>query len=208
MGYDIPQRYRLTIRNRAENIIHHLPGVKSVAKDKKSPNQCFSLFISDNMIADIVNYTNEKIRLQSSNDPQKSETTLVEMKALFGLLFLSGLARSGRQNTIDLHRWYRNVFRDTVCRNRFVFLLQNLRFDSTATRSERIKIDRLAAIRSIFEHIVKNCQDVYIPYENLTLDEELVAFRGRCGFRQYIPSKPAKYGIKIYALVDNRPIIP
>ena len=30
----------------------------------------------------------------------------------------------------------------------------------------------------------------------------LVAFRGRCNFRQYIPSKPDNYGIKIFALVD------
>lgn len=32
----------------------------------------------------------------------------------------------------------------------------------------------------------------------------LEAFRGRCKFRQYIANKPAKYGIKIYALVDAR----
>lgn len=32
----------------------------------------------------------------------------------------------------------------------------------------------------------------------------LDAFRGRCKFRQYIANKPAKYGVKIYALVDAR----
>ncbi|GBP60452.1 PiggyBac transposable element-derived protein 4 [Eumeta japonica] len=42
----------------------------------------------------------------------------------------------------------------------------------------------------------------YTPFENLTIDEELVALRGHCKFRQYLPSKPAKYGIKIFALVD------
>lgn len=31
----------------------------------------------------------------------------------------------------------------------------------------------------------------------------LEAFRGRCSFRQYIRNKPAKYGIKIFALVDS-----
>ena len=31
----------------------------------------------------------------------------------------------------------------------------------------------------------------------------LEAFRGRFSFRQYIPNKPAKYGIKIFALVDS-----
>lgn len=38
----------------------------------------------------------------------------------------------------------------------------------------------------------------------MTIDEELVAFRGRCAFRQYIPSKQAKYGLKIYTLVDAK----
>ncbi|GBL74862.1 hypothetical protein AVEN_243707-1 [Araneus ventricosus] len=45
------------------------------------------------------------------------------------------------------------------------------------------------------------------PYslgKNVTLDEKLEAFRGQCAFRQYIPSKPAKYGIQTLALVDTR----
>lgn len=37
----------------------------------------------------------------------------------------------------------------------------------------------------------------------MKIDEKLQAFRGRCSFRRYIPSKPAKYGIKMYAMVDN-----
>ena len=32
----------------------------------------------------------------------------------------------------------------------------------------------------------------------------LVPFRGRCSFIQYIPNKPTKYGIKIFALCDAR----
>ena len=32
----------------------------------------------------------------------------------------------------------------------------------------------------------------------------LVAFRGKCSFRQYIPSKPTKYGIKIHAMCDAK----
>lgn len=32
----------------------------------------------------------------------------------------------------------------------------------------------------------------------------LEGFRGRCNFRQYIPNKPNKYGIKIQALVDSK----
>lgn len=50
--------------------------------------------------------------------------------------------------------------------------------------------------------LLANFQHYFVPSAEVTLDEQLIAFRGRCSFRQYIPSKPAKYGIKIFALVD------
>ncbi|KAJ8913341.1 hypothetical protein NQ315_013312 [Exocentrus adspersus] len=36
------------------------------------------------------------------------------------------------------------------------------------------------------------------------IDEMLQGFRGKCGFRVYRPSKPRKYGRKIYALIDAK----
>ena len=45
----------------------------------------------------------------------------------------------------------------------------------------------------------KICEDFFYPYENVSVDQQLVIFRGRCPFRQYILSKLAKYGIKIWA---------
>jgi hypothetical protein len=38
----------------------------------------------------------------------------------------------------------------------------------------------------------------------MTIDEMLVGFPGKCSFRQYIPSKPNKYGLKILALCDAK----
>ena len=43
-------------------------------------------------------------------------------------------------------------------------------------------------------------RDSYTPEPHMTVDEQLVCFRGRCLFRQYIPSKPGKYGIKVWAI--------
>lgn len=85
---------------------------------------------------------------------------------------------------------------------RFKFITRCLRFDDKITREERKKTDRLAAIREIFTIFVANCQKCYTLGENVTIDEKLEGFRGRCIFKQYIPNKPNKYGIKIYALVD------
>ena len=54
----------------------------------------------------------------------------------------------------------------------------------------------------MFESFVANCKKAYCVSLYVTVDEKLEPFHGRCGFRQYIPSKPAKYGIKIFAMVD------
>ncbi|KAL7376340.1 hypothetical protein ABVT39_006069 [Epinephelus coioides] len=42
------------------------------------------------------------------------------------------------------------------------------------------------------------------PGPKVTVDEQLVPFRGQCPFRQYMPSKPAKYGIKSWVACDAR----
>ncbi len=45
--------------------------------------------------------------------------------------------------------------------------------------------------------LVQQLPFLYDPGPHITVGECLVPFRGR--FRQYMPSKPAKYGIKIWA---------
>src|ERR1700755_1009252 len=91
-----------------------------------------------------------------------------------------------------------------MTRKRFQFLLCCLRFDNQDTREARYKKDKFASIRNIWNIFINNCRKMYIPYEAVTVDEQLLAFRGRCPFRMYIPNKPAKYGIKIILCNDNK----
>ncbi len=37
----------------------------------------------------------------------------------------------------------------------------------------------------------------------MSVDEELYPFRGRCKYIQYMPSKPAKYGLKFWLHCDS-----
>ena len=48
----------------------------------------------------------------------------------------------------------------------------------------------------------------YVPGAFLTVDEQLIPFRGRCSFIQYIPSKPAKYGLKVFWICDAETYYP
>lgn len=56
---------------------------------------------------------------------------------------------------------------------------------------------------SLLEKVKSIIQEVYLPSRNVAVDEILLLFKGRLYFRSYIPSKRSRYGIKIYALVDE-----
>lgn len=56
----------------------------------------------------------------------------------------------------------------------------------------------------MFDIFNSNCEKSFNFSDNVTVDEMLVLFRGKCNVRQYIPSKPNKYGIKIFAICDSR----
>lgn len=203
--------YRQNCRIREENIMRDEPGVRLQYKSAVTESECWSLFFTVEMLQKILTHTNAQIKQkidacsQITNYPHMKECTLSEFKAFIGLLYLSGLHRSGRENLSFL--WAADgtgieIFRLTMTLKRFHFIQSNLCFDDKSTRIERSILDNLAPIRELFDSLVNNCAKIYIPNDNLTIDEMLVAFRGRCKFKQYIPSKPAKYGLKIISLVD------
>ncbi|XP_055950804.1 piggyBac transposable element-derived protein 4-like [Argiope bruennichi] len=89
------------------------------------------------------------------------------------------------------------ILRAAMSYKRFLFLHRCIQFDNIDTRAERRKSEKLAVIRSIWDSFVQNCLKSFV-----TIDEMLHPFRGRCSWIQYIPNKPAKYGIKIFTLCD------
>nr|XP_022900753.1 piggyBac transposable element-derived protein 4-like [Onthophagus taurus] len=191
-----------------QNIIIHLPGVIGEARKPGGIYETWNLLINDNILQKITQYTNQYIVLIQTKfarlrDAQKTDIT--EIKAFIGLVYLAGVYHANRLNLKEL--WSTEGierFRRTMSLKRFHFIMRSIRFDDRETREERKHVDRLAPIRGIFEEFVKNCKKSYSLSENITIDEKLEAFRGRCQFRQYIPSKPSKYGIKIFALVDSK----
>ena len=87
----------------------------------------------------------------------------------------------------------RPIFTATMSVNRFVDILRFLSFDNKAFREHRQASDKPAAIRDIWELFVAQLPKFYVPGTDITVNEQLVPFREKCPFRQYIPSKPAKY---------------
>ena len=51
--------------------------------------------------------------------------------------------------------------------------------------------------------ILRNVQRCYLPGKNISIDEGMIAFKVRLSFRQYLPAKPTKYGIKVWMAADS-----
>ena len=71
-----------------------------------------------------------------------------------------------------------------------------MRFDNPCEKSKNVCPDKLQPIGKKFDLWNSTLQSDCIPGASLTVDEQLLTVRGSCSFRQYIPSKPGKYGVK------------
>ncbi|XP_046905958.1 piggyBac transposable element-derived protein 4-like [Hypomesus transpacificus] len=129
-----------------------------------------------------------------------------DLRAYIGLLILSGVYKSRGKAAASL--WDaqsgRAIFRATMQLKVFYTYSTSIRFDDRGTRAARRATDKLAAIREVWDMWVERLPRLYDPGPEVTVDEQLVAFRGRCPFRQYMPSKPAKYGIKSWVTCDAK----
>jgi hypothetical protein len=63
--------------------------------------------------------------------------------------------------------------------------------------------DPIHKIRPVFEMALRNFQGHYDPHRDLSVDEAMVSFKGRLAFKQYMPAKPTKWGIKVWELADS-----
>jgi hypothetical protein len=87
-----------------------------------------------------------------------------------------------------------------VKRDRFLHILRFLHFTDNNAEIDRQSdnYDRLWKIRTIFDTL--NEAKYYNPSEHLAVVEIVVKIKGRIIFRQYIPKKDKRFGIKIFKL--------
>ena len=173
-------------------------------EDKKSPLQAWMVFVTKIMLAIIVIETNEKIEetmVQLAADSSSryvyiSLTNPLEVLALIGTSDIRGVSGQAHQSTnVMLYDIFGNpVFSATMSRNKFKFLIAHISFDGHTTRTICWQHNRFAAFRKIFEEFNENSGKFLVP-DYLSLDETLYPTRGQISFKQFNPSKPAKYGM-------------
>ena len=111
------------------------------------------------------------------------------MKAFVGIQIVMGLSP---KNEIEDYweTWWlsQTKFSEIMPRNRFELLTSFLHFeDNTASRPKRGEdgFDFLWKVKRMMNMCEARHQEVLCPSKNLSIDESIIAFKGRVAIRQY-----------------------
>ncbi|XP_046666743.1 piggyBac transposable element-derived protein 4-like [Homalodisca vitripennis] len=182
----------------------------NMANDAK-PVDYYLAFITDDIIQMMVVETNRnaskvlrETRLNRSSRLNKwAPTDDVEMWKFIGILIWMGLSNHPRITDY----WSGNIlYKNTVAsqvmsRNRFQLMLRFWHFNDHAAEERDGRIAKILPLISKMNDIFLNKKSAG---QDLVIDESMIPFRGRLSFRQYIPNKAHKYGLKIFKLCDQQ----
>ena len=90
-------------------------------------------------------------------------------------------------------------FKKTIPKQRFFTLSKYIHLVDPATKD---RADLLCKVRPLVNRLEEKFSAAYVPGKNITVDEGLVKFNGRLSFKQCMPLKPDKFGIKVWFLAD------
>ena len=186
-------------------------GINFQFPNDPQPVDFFLAFVGDDLFNKIVTETNLYARQTLAGSPERlakfQPVTLAEMKAFIAVNIIMGIARLP---SLALY-WSSDDFfgnagiKKTMAKNRFGELSRFLHFNDSSLEVARGTpgYDRLFKVRPVIDYIRTKCETNFSPTKNLSVDEGMVAFKGRLSFRQYMPAKPTKYGIKVWMVADS-----
>ncbi|KAK3103740.1 hypothetical protein FSP39_021492 [Pinctada imbricata] len=92
-----------------------------------------------------------------------------------------------------------------LTKTRFMKINQyiHLRDTSNAPGRNDPNHDPFFKVRNMIDLILPKLREVYKPGQNLSVDEGMIGFKGRVHFRQYMPAKPTKWGIKVWQICES-----
>ena len=174
--------------------------------------QIFQLFFSQAVWELIVSETNRYAEQSlseksTSHQSQWTPTTIPEMMAFVALLMCMGINRRPQYN-MYWSKWdilHSAIYPATMSRNRFQAILNFLHLanNEEARKSKDSSPDKLVKVRKFIQMIVPSFLCHYKPGQNLSPDETMIKFKGRLLFKQYMPKKPTKWGIKCFSLNES-----
>lgn len=160
-----------------------------------SPFELLQLFLPQQLMEEFAQHTN------AAAPHDWRPTTSDELYAFLGAHIYMGIDRLPRTEMYWSATFSHSVITAHFSRDRFKQLLRF--FSVVAPDPAAAGRDPLPFIRSLAEKLNRSFAAHFSPTHSLTLDEAMVAWKGRSPIKQYIPLKPHRWGYKIYCLASE-----
>lgn len=177
--------------------------------------QYFEYFFDDSMLQLIVDETNmyaeQCLHSQKSKNHSKQRewhsTYKDEIRILFCIWIMQGIIKK------PVEQWYWSndekvctpFFRKLMSYRRYHNLKQYLHFSNNENYDPKThpnpKLNKIWPIYSKINELSKNAVTLE---QDVSIDESLLLYKGRLAWKQYLPLKRARFGIKMYMLCEAK----
>ena len=196
-------------RERREFGFTGTPGVQVQPSDLTCPLSVVKTFLTDDIIRQIVEHTNSYADV-IKNTPRIVERVNHTKRSIFQLwknvdedeiwLYICITLLMGIIHKPMYHMYWTTdcifstpIFSRLMRRDRFEQIRSMIHFVDPLQEDPT---DSLRKLSSYIEQLQEKFCTNYVPQKYIAVDEYLSLWKGRLGFRQYIPSKRERYGVK------------
>ncbi|KAK3108956.1 hypothetical protein FSP39_019728 [Pinctada imbricata] len=185
------------------------PGPTTILPSDANEIDFFNLLFPSELLEKIAEETNryaESEQDKKGQDPKWRATTAQEIRAYIGIQIVMGIIVAPNQ---DMYFSNDSLFKpsginERITRDRLDKLNRYFHVSDNSQNPRRGQPghDKLAHVRTILDVILPKLKSAYNPHKEVSIDEAMIAFTGRLGFKQYVPLKPTKRGIKVWMRAD------
>ncbi|KFM60345.1 PiggyBac transposable element-derived protein 2, partial [Stegodyphus mimosarum] len=185
-----------------ENLSKRNSDILTAQTNNMSPVELFEEFFTESVYDMIVEETNRYAH--EMKNKLNYNVTKDEIKTFIGFLILSGYHTlpSERDYWAEADDLGVTIVKNAMTRNFYLELKRLLHFQDNKLHQYN-KNDKSFKIRPLLEMLSKNFQKWGIFHENLSVDEMIVRYYGHHTLKQFIKSKPIRFGYKLWALCGN-----
>lgn len=180
-----------------------LTGLLCSPIDVNTPMRAWRQVFTNSILEKIVRHTNEYGRLHAK---RWSDISRKDLESFIAVLFISGIQKRKDKpaNWFSENRILENqIMKKVMSGRKFFTILRYLHCCPIQNQNPAAPdYDPTYKVAEIRDKLEERYRKLFVPGQQLSLDETLIRAFGRIKFKVRIVTKAARYGIKIYVITD------